>query len=389
VTDFRGSEGSTSDHPIFRPLPADLETFLQIIVEPWRQTRRWPVLDYVNRTLRARTDADPEEAAARLPVIQGSSPQIRYQLLFFEHSPSVDPSQKVGLTIGGLFRVNESRDARALVNVIGFLADEDAALAPDPDRPVSLDIAVIDLLSVHLRRELRGWGPEALAEALLHEPALWGTVQTGPEARVRPQAGRLSAYRGVREPDDYLRRVMASLGSRSESAQPPAVSALSLPEALGYLDAVWRNVAGSPLLGRTSPSASARLALPAASPDEFDTRLSALADVIGHFDVELPADADVQANAARERSLARMSRRLALTLEGSSLQRAEAALATLRQIVRIRVGAQHSLIADAPQAFRALGLAYPPIDYGAAWVAVRARATEALNAIREELQAYG
>jgi hypothetical protein len=386
---LNNSEMTVADHPILLPLGSDGQALVEILGERWLQNRRWPVFDYLNRRLLRTVGADATETMSRLPVVQGHSIEV-YRLIFTERGgPFAELDQRVGLTIAGLYRLPQARDPLSqIVAVVRYLAEADAALEPDPDHPVSLDLPIVDLLTTHLRDELKGWSPEVLMAALEHEPPLWGTVQHGPD-HIGVRAGRLSLFRGVADADDYLRRVIRLLGAHAPRAAAPAVlSPLDLPEALGYLEAVWRVRFGTFLLGRTQPASLARLALPCASSDEFDARLSALADVLGHLEVDLPPEAEAEAKRAGERSLARLRRRLEGQLEGAALDRAVSAIRTLQDVVRIRVGAQHSgLAGETAETFRQLGLPYPPSDPAAAWESIRGVTATAVDAIRQELQA--
>jgi len=372
--------------PILGPLTDDQRDMLEILLAAWHERWNWPVFDYVSRMLVTRNGADAFETSSRMPVLQGVGAMVRYQLLFFEHGPVLDNAQKVGLTIAGFWRAGGEREARTLVEVIGYLADEDGHLQPDPDRPVSLDVGLADVIAAS--RPLRGWSPRALADALSREPALWGNVQTGDDARVRPVGDRLAPYRGVHEVEDYLRIVAATLGHPVAADLPTAYPPLALVEALGYLDAVWRYRLKGPLLGRNQPVSWVRLAQSAASTDEFDARLSALTDVLVHLDVRLPAAEESDALAAKEGSLLRLRRRLRLELDALPSSRVDEAIETLRSIVRIRAGGQHSgLGSETASAFRALRLPYPPLDYAVAWEQIRSRAIDGVNAIRQEIQA--
>jgi len=377
-----------SEHPILNELPSEQQALVEILGECWLRNRTWPVFDYLNRRLLSSVGADAMEAMSRLPVVQRPGGMDVYRMVYTERGgPFAEPDQRVGLTIAGLYHFPAARvTAEQLVAVISYLAEADAALEPDPDRAVSIDLPILDLLTTHLPRALRGWRPEHLSQALEHEPPLWGAVSTD---YLLVRAGRLSAFRGVLGPDDYLGRAIRWLGADAPSAVVPAVlSPLDLPEALGYLDAVWQVRFGSHLLGWTRPASAARLSLPCASIDEFDARLSALADVLGHLDVQPYPDAERKANFANEGSLVRLRRRLKSELDREAFQRTDAAIRTLQSVVRIRVGGQHSgLGGEIAEAFRQLELPYPPSDPGAAWEGVRGVAATAIHTIREELQA--
>jgi hypothetical protein len=197
-------------------------------------------------------------------------------------------------------------------------------------------------------------------------------------------------FRGVRQVDDYLRRCIRFLGAEQTQNVAQAIrSPLDLSEALGYLDVVWRLRFGSALLGRTKPAAAARLSLPCSGGDEFDSRLSALADVLGQLTVELPA-AEAEAKKHKEKSLARMKRRIGLDpeLTGEARTRIDEAIDTLRRAVRIRVSGQHSGVGgEVAESFASLGVRYPPGDLGDAWEEIRSRCATAVDAIRQELEA--
>ncbi|MGD0863791.1 MAG: hypothetical protein ABSA21_13720 [Candidatus Limnocylindrales bacterium] len=378
------------DHPIINPLGPVDQSLVEILAERWLLNWKWPVFDYLNRVLSARAGADAMEAMSRLPIAQGPNPQVVYRLIFTERGgPFAEPDQRVGLTVAGLRHVPKGRArAEQVVSVVRLLAQADTQLEPNPDRSVSLDMPVLDVLSSDLRRELRGWSPGTLAESLEHEPPLWGSISPGPDRRISVRGGRLSDFDDVVDVDDYVSRVVRWLGADRDGQPSPLYSSpLQLPEALGYLDAVWRLRFRSALLGRVQPAAAAKLALPCASIDELEARLSALSDVIGHFEVDLPPVADAEARKGNERSLARMRRRLEEHLESPGFERANAAIMVLQRVVRIRASTQHSgTSGEMAEAFRELRLPYPPSNPSAAWESIGGVTVRAVDAIREELQ---
>lgn len=381
------------EHPILEELNADQQAMIDIIAETWLSLGRWPVYDYVSRKLLAATGADPISVLTFLPVIRKPVGHGTYHLVTGEEGgPFAERAKRIGLTIGGLFHNRHGRHtAKELVQIIGAIAELDANLAPDPDRAIDLDIPLADLLPRHTG--LGQMEPREVARSLSAEPPLWGAVQPsdGGIHRVRPDS-RLSGFRGVSEPDDYLRRCVVFLRAHNPSAgiAPAVRSPLDLPEAIGYLDVVWRLRYDTPLLTSLKPAAAAKLALPCASGDEFDSRLSALADVLSQIRVDLPAEADRDSKDLKEKSLARLQRRLRTEpgLTEESKRRIDEAIDTLRVAIRIRVAGQHSgLDREVAHAFAALGMTYPPRDPVEAWEQIRTRCANALDAIREELQA--
>jgi hypothetical protein len=81
-----------------------------------------------------------------------------------------------------------------------------------------------------------------------------------------------------------------------------------------------------------------------------------------------------------------------LRLEGlvtpEAVGRIEAAIADLKNIVRIRTAAQHrGARHEVARRYDELGISFPPPSAERLWALLRDRATLALDAIREEVQA--
>ena len=158
-------------------------------------------------------------------------------------------------------------------------------------------------------------------------PRLFGVID---RTMIRVTSGRgLPAFVGVSEVEDYLNRVVQFFGADQKPASAPVLpSALSLPEALGYLDAVWRAQTRSSLLGIVRPAPACQTGRALQFADEFDARLDAVADVLGQLQVTLTGEEEERAGDAK--SLGRLRCRLQTILAPGPFRRAEEALSDLR-----------------------------------------------------------
>lgn len=109
-------------------------------------------------------------------------------------------------------------------------------------------------------------------------------------------------------------------------------SSLSLPEAIDYLNAVWRVHTGKRLLRIARAEAAAKLAFGCSNADELEARLSAFCGILG--DLQLP-DSD------GNRKLSDLKDYLANELPAEAVGHAEAAVDDLRAYFDIRTWRQH------------------------------------------------
>src|SRR5207302_1377104 len=82
----------------------------------------------------------------------------------------------------------------------------------------------------------------------------------------------LRAFRGVQTIEDYLDRVVAAFPPPKRRGAAVALPPMAIPDALGYLDVVWRLREGRALIGRAVPGPFARLALSCSAPEDCDSR---------------------------------------------------------------------------------------------------------------------
>jgi len=150
-----------------------------------------------------------------------------------------------------------------------------------------------------------------------------------------------------------------------------------LPEAIDYLNAVWRLHAGSPLIRIGRAEAAAKLVLDCASAEEFESRVSSLCSILDSLDVP----------ESEGHKLLDLATYLDAHLPEESSARAREAIDDLRALLDIRVWRQHTGTDErAARGMRRLGISLPVYDWGEAWQRVQARSVAALSALREELE---
>jgi hypothetical protein len=192
-------------------------------------------------------------------------------------------------------------------------------------------------------------------------------------------------YAEVETVEDYLNYLAQVIEPVSAPFARSAPSPFTIPDMLSYLDAIWSRHLGKPLFDRIDPGRAASLLYEAGTPDEFDSRCSALADVLAQ--IEVPPDPGLERKGVRPVVLlGRWFARQQLP-EGVA-DRLQHATAVLSKIVNIRVGGQHSESRrKAVAAFQDFGLDYPPTDWMSTWAVLRQSAVNALDAIRQQVAA--
>jgi len=123
------------------------------------------------------------------------------------------------------------------------------------------------------------------------------------------------------------------------------------------------------------------LALDADTAAEFDSRLSALGQVLKGLDA--PPMPNVPKHPVQY-----LGARVLHDVPAASRHRVQAAIDVLAAAVAVRIAAQHASAApESVSAMKTLGLVYPLSDWSIAWTRIRTRASAAFTDIREELQA--
>jgi hypothetical protein len=194
-------------------------------------------------------------------------------------------------------------------------------------------------------------------------------------------------YDGVSSIEGYA-TCLERLTVLPQFVQAPAVpSPLSLVAALDYLDVVWRLSHKSNLFNYPSAERAAKLSHSANTSEEFDSRLTALGEIIRSANGAVKANATTKLMAAtRDDPLAPFEDYLTRELGPASETRIGDAITTLEHAISVRDAAQHTEAGDrGVQGLNALGVGHPIGDYSRAWQLLTSRVVEALDTLREEI----
>jgi hypothetical protein len=179
----------------------------------------------------------------------------------------------------------------------------------------------------------------------------------------------------------------------AEYAAAEPVSPLGLPEQFDVLDAYWRLSFGKRyrLLDLTTAAGAASLAIACGSRAEFESRLSALADIIDKLRVDealLPPMTDEERKDKIKGSLDALDIALRHKLPARHHASIDTAIRSLRKVRQARNIIQHGIATDGglTAKLRQIGIHDAPPNWEGAWNAIRAQTADAMTAIRNELR---
>ena len=159
------------------------------------------------------------------------------------------------------------------------------------------------------------------------------------------------------------------------------------------MDAYWRLSFGKRyrLLDLTTATGAASLALPCGSRAEFESRLSALADIIDKLRVDealLPPMTDEERKDKIKGSLDALDIALRHKLAARHHASIDTAIRSLRKVRQARNIIQHGVATDGglTAKLRQIGIHDAPPNWEGAWNAIRAQTADAMSAIRNELR---
>lgn len=170
------------------------------------------------------------------------------------------------------------------------------------------------------------------------------------------------------------------------------LSPLSLPESFDVLDAMWRLAFGKTkrLVVLTTLSAPAALTLDCASRTDFESRLSALADVIDKLKVDKSLLPPNLSEDEIQGSLDAVERCLLHQMPPVHHGSVTGAIQTLKTVRQARNAIQHTIThgGGLTAKLRDLGIHDAPPNWAGAWDTVRVRSVDALTNLRGELRAW-
>jgi hypothetical protein len=351
----------------------DALRLLHVVARGYEIAGAWPCWQWVKQEL-WRQGHDAEAILQGLPTWRHGYRSIRA----VSNGLLPDNGNPVALTVHGMANTAQPGIERLLS---GFLAAIDVAIVmqrgitPSVTQPVELTVLAEDFIRPVNGRAKTDLNADELFATLRAEPATWrGLNMSDSKWSWNLTDVRFSRYTGLQDVKDYLGRLEETVGIPVPVMSSANLSPMALPDALDYLDLAWRLATGEHLVRVPRAAMAAKLSQPAASVEEFESRCSALADLLGFLNVP-----------SQGGTLQNVKSRLGELL-GDHAGRAQAAVDTLRLVVALRAGQQHQgADTRAEQARVALGLAPYAADWAGSWDHLRAVSVQALDIIREEI----
>ena len=377
------------------PVSEDVRALLCQIADPWTKSRRWPVWQYVRGCLdEAGIDAD--RVWREMPTWDRNYRAAQALDSFGSQTPLDE--QRVALSVHGWVHSGHESSGyviRQFLSAIqlGHQAQRSAPLDPDHVRDVQLDGPRLFAQADQALDGKPTGGRDVLPHVLSMEPPTWGSLSVSREADSSFSDAwtwgvtrlRLEPFAQSKTGWDYLATLQEQVAAPSR-ATIRASDPLTLPRALDHIDVVWQLTHdGQHLVQLRKANVVAELALGANSGEEFQARLSALADVLLAFDVQAEGKSD-----RRKRSLTVLCERLASCLESDQVALREMGeqVDQLNAIVDVRHGQQHSdsAITRAADAAARLGVSTSSGDWETAWEQVRGVAAQSLLTLANHVE---
>lgn len=377
------------------PLTTEQQALVEVVGHAFLDDPgKWPYFEYVERAL-DKADLDAAGILATFPRVG------YYEAVWCPRSGRPNRDNEVGLTVVGMFHCNALRDrfprdltipqidiSAAFLELLPILVEKYESAPLTPHELQNVEVNSRDVISeLHNRGYHFDRLPEPLIFGILdHEPPYIrngaslhteGTWTVGLDRGIR-------AFRGVGSIADYVAR-LEEFQSKPAPLPLAAPSPLDLVAALDYFDTVWRLAHdGKRLLHPESLERAAKLAYPANTADEFESKVSALGELLRGARDSVPV---TRARKVREHPLGWLEAHLVRKLGDESRARVQTSVRTLERVLAVRDAREHGAAQHrAVTALAQLGIAYPIVNWSSAWATIQAQVIEAVGALREELQ---
>lgn len=270
---------------------------------------------------------------------------------------------------------------RAFLAAVAEANAVQSAIWPSATEVVPVRVSGAEFTAVVNHRAGANLHPDQLFELLQHEPATWsGLKRSGGAWAWDLTHTRLRPYRDADSGEAYLAALEGLVGIPAFNIAPRALSPMELSDAFDHLDLAWRLQTNKRLVQIPRSSVVARLTQPVASKDEFDSRCSALSDLLSCLDVPVGGDLD-----SNSKPLQRLEVALP-PMTGDAGAGAVAAVGVLRLVAGVRASQQHAGSACRyDRAWTALGLPRFGSDWASAWRQIEVVTINALTTLREAL----
>jgi hypothetical protein len=369
-------------HPLLAPLTSEQQLAVDVVAAAFvAEDYQWPFYDHIEREL-GRHNLDAIEVLQSFPTLGAWN----YSALAWQRNEA--PEAEVGLTVVGMWHSAALRSyLPVFFGLVHFL------IALRKERPtrrravVTLTVTSDEFREYWLstRQSPQPLPPRLTLQLKEHEyPLRLGSGSYDESGNWSTAVTRwILPFEGVDSIEAYVATLDALVG-RPPTIEPVLDSPLSLVASLDFLNAVWRLAHGGVrLFDFTSAERTTRLAWPVATADEFAAHLSAFADIFREADKRLQKGSRSQVH-----PLGRMKADLLGRVDKGAATRVSDAIQTLEAIITLRDAGQHADAGDrAIRAAEHLGVPYHPTNWSTAWQKISTEAINAINAVREELNA--
>jgi hypothetical protein len=379
----------TDPAALLAPLTNPQQELVELVGAEFSSSGEWPIFQWVEVRLDIREERlDAVEVLNSFPALGGSYYAI--------HCPrgglgAPGESMKVALTVVGMHHCKaldqDPSFATAYFHTLDLLNDAFRRAPVSPQKASQVFVSAHELIShLHSKRFPADRLPFTfLWEFLSREPPTLASYVAPGGPWEWEVDRRVRAFEGLASIDDYLERLLPLL-LPSGPPKPAVPSPLELVAEIDFVDAIWRLIPANQrrhLFTLEGAERIAKLSLPAQTRDEFESRLSCLGELLRGANDN--ARGSRKKIATRESPLKDLEHALARLVAANAV--IAGAIETLSDVVSVRDASQHGdAHARGVAAAARLGFDYPPRDPAAAWEIVTRKTTDALVALREELQ---